>query len=140
MLEPTSPNTILNRIQPLPAPVIIDGEPEFEIADILDSKINKRRKACKLLYLILWTGYEGTDEETSWILASELDHASELVLDFHKSYPAKPGPLHSLKEILFTLVTPYIHTSLYSSLLAILSYFCQFLFLILSIKSSCTSL
>jgi len=26
---------------------------------------------CKLLYLVCWTGYEGTDEETSWILASQ---------------------------------------------------------------------
>ena len=96
MLEPTSPNTIPNRIQPPPPPVIIDGEPEFEISEVLDTKIDNRRKACKLLYLVRWAGYEGTDEETSWILATELDHASELVRDFHKSYPAKPGPLASL--------------------------------------------
>jgi hypothetical protein len=38
-------------------------------------------------------GYEGTDEETSWILASKLGHASELVADFHSAYPAKPSPL-----------------------------------------------
>ena len=96
MLEPTSPNTIPNRVQPPPALVVIDGGPEFEILDVLDSKIDKQRKACKLLYLVHWTGYEGTDEETSWILTSELDHASELVQDFHKSYPAKPGPLLTL--------------------------------------------
>jgi len=39
-----------------------------------------------------WTGYEGTDEETSWLTADELTHAQELVDDFHKSYPEKPGP------------------------------------------------
>ena len=92
MLEPASPNTIPNRIQP--PPVIVDGEPEFEISEVLDSKIDNRWKACKLLYLIQWTGYEGTDEETSWILATELDHASKLVQDFHKSYPTKPGPFY----------------------------------------------
>ena len=92
MLEPASPNTIPNHIQPPPPPVIVDGEPEFEISEVLDSKIDNRWKACKLLYLIRWTGYEGTDEETLWILATELDHASELVQDFHKSYPTKPGP------------------------------------------------
>ena len=96
MLEPTSLNTIPNRIQPPPPPVIIDGEPEFEISEVLDTKIDNRRKMCKLLYLVRWAGYEGTDEETSWILATKLDHASELVRDFHKSYPAKPGPLASL--------------------------------------------
>jgi len=49
-----------------------------------------------LPYLVYWTGYEGTDEETSWILTSELRHASELVVNFHSAYPAKSGPLSSL--------------------------------------------
>ena len=79
MLEPASPNTIPNRIQPPLPPVIIDGEPEFEISKVLDTKIANRRKMCKLLYLVRWAGYEGTNEETSWILATKLDHASELV-------------------------------------------------------------
>ena len=91
-LEPTTPNTILNRIQPLPPPIEIDGEPEFEISEILDSKIDNRRWLCKLLYLVCWAGYEGTDEETSWILMMELGNASELVADFHSTYPNKPGP------------------------------------------------
>ena len=72
-------------------PVILDGEPEYEILEILDSKIDKRRR-CRLQYLVCWAGYEGTDEETSWLLASELGHASEVVLDFHQAYPEKPGP------------------------------------------------
>ena len=68
----------------------MDGEPEFEITEVLDSKIDHQRSKCKLLYLVRWTGYAGTDEETSWILASELGNAPELVSDFHQS--AKPGP------------------------------------------------
>src|SRR3979490_1934239 len=89
MLEPTSPNTISNCTQPPPPAVIIDGEPEFEVTEVLDSKIDNRRKACKLLYLVRWAGYEGMDEETSWILASEVDHTSELVQHFHKSTLSK---------------------------------------------------
>ena len=95
MLEPATPNPIPNHVQPPPPPIIVDDEPEFEISEILDSKIDNRHRACKLLYLVRWTGYEGTDEETSWILASELGHASELVADFHSAYPAKSGPLSS---------------------------------------------
>ena len=75
---------------------MVNEEPEFEISKILDTKIDNRRRACKLLYLVRWTGYEGTDEETSWILASELGHASKLVTEFHTKYPAKPGPLSNL--------------------------------------------
>ena len=94
-LEPAIPNTIPNRVQPLPPPVKIEGEPEYEIAEILDSKVDRRRCNCKLLYLVRWLGYEGTDEETSWLLATELGHVSNLVSDFHSRYPAKPGP-HSV--------------------------------------------
>ena len=91
-LEPAIPNTIPNRVQPLPLPVEIEGEPEYEIAKILDSKIDRRHRNCKLLYLVRWLGYEGTDEETSWLLAMELGHASNLISDFHSCYPTKPGP------------------------------------------------
>ena len=96
MLEPAFPNTIPDRVQPPPPPVMVNTEPEFKISEILDTKIDNHRRACKLLYLVHWTGYEGTDEETLWILASELGHASELVMEFHAKYPAKPGPLSKL--------------------------------------------
>src|SRR5882672_10791230 len=96
MLEPETPNLIPDRVQPPPLPITVDNEPKFKISEILNTKIDNRHCACKLLYLVCWTGDEGTDEETSWILASELSHASELVSDFHKAYPAKPGPLSSL--------------------------------------------
>ena len=96
MLEPAVLNTIPNRVQPPPPPIMVDNEPEFKISEILDTKINNRCHASKLVYLVCWTGYEGTDEETSWILASELGHASEVIVDFHKAYPAKHGPLSSL--------------------------------------------
>ena len=79
-----------------PPPITVDDEPEFKISEILDSKIDNRRHTCKLLYLVHGTGYEGTNEETSWILASELGHASELIADFHLAYPAKSGPLSKL--------------------------------------------
>jgi len=41
-LELAIPNTILDRIQPPPPPVEVDGEPEFEISEILDSKVDRR--------------------------------------------------------------------------------------------------
>ena len=96
MLEPATLNMIPDRVQSPPLPVFIDGKPEFEIAKILDSKVNQRCRNCKLLYLVCWTRYAGTDEETSWILATELGNAPELVADYHTAYPAKPGPLHQI--------------------------------------------
>jgi len=95
MLEPATPNEIPNRTQSPPPPIEIDGEPEYEIAEILDSKIDRRR-TCKLLYLVRWLGYEGTDEEFSWLPATELEHAAELITEFHSAYPTKAGPLSHL--------------------------------------------
>jgi hypothetical protein len=95
MLEPSTLNSVPNRIQPPPSLVIIDEEPEYEISKILNSKLDKRQ-ACKLLYLFRWSGYEGTDKETSWIPANELGHASKIVSEFHLHYPNKPSPLSNL--------------------------------------------
>jgi len=92
ILKPTTSNTFSKRIQLAPAPVIIDREPKYEISWIVDSKIDYWQ-ACKLLYMVIWLGYEDTGNESKWISASKLTHAVDLVPDFHIAYPAKPGPL-----------------------------------------------
>ena len=92
MLKPTTSNTFSKRIQPALAPVIIDGKPEYEISWIVDSKID-HWWACKLLYKVIWLGYEDTGDESEWISTSELIYAMDLVSDFHIAYPTKPSPL-----------------------------------------------
>ena len=92
MLEPAISNTFSKRIQLAPTPVIIDGEPEYKISQIVDSKID-RWQACKLLYKVIWLDYEDTGDKSEWIAISELIHAADLVSDFHIAYLAKPGPL-----------------------------------------------
>src|SRR6266540_2369877 len=64
MLKPHTSSSILNHTKLPSAPVKVDSELEYKIAEILDTKIDKRR-CCKLLYLVKWLGYEGTNEETS---------------------------------------------------------------------------
>jgi len=92
MLEPAIPNTFLQCSEPLPASVIIDREPEYEISKIVNSKIDCWR-ACKLLYKVIWLGYEDTNNNSEWLPATELVHAKELVNDFHLKYLSKPGQL-----------------------------------------------
>ena len=82
-LEPATPNTISNCVQTPSSLVDIDGETEYEIEEILDLKVYCQCCNCKLLYLIHWSGYKGTDEEMSWLLVDELGHVSQLVHDFH---------------------------------------------------------
>ena len=51
MLEPATPNKIPNHVQSLPPPVEVQGELEYEISEVLDSKIDNQH-SCKLLYLV----------------------------------------------------------------------------------------
>jgi len=46
----------------------VEGDLEFEVAQILDSKWD-RRKSDPLLYYMRWAGYEGITEEFSWLTA-----------------------------------------------------------------------
>ena len=92
MFKPTTSNTFSERIQLAPTPVIIDGKPEYEISRIVDSKID-HRQACKLLYKVIWLGYENTGDKSEWISASKLTYAANLVSNFHITYSTKLGPL-----------------------------------------------
>ena len=92
MLEPATPNTFSQCSEPLPAPVIIDRELEYKISKIVNSKIDCQR-ACKLLYKVIWLEYKDTNNNSEWLPAMELEHAKELLSDFHLKYPSKLGPL-----------------------------------------------
>ena len=86
MLELSTLNDFPNRVSLPQPPITIDGEPKYEISEVLDSKIDKCHK-CQLQYLVKWSGYEGTEDETSWLPASELNNAAEVISDFHRAYP-----------------------------------------------------
>jgi hypothetical protein len=91
MLEPSFPNSIPNRVISPPPPVEIDGSIEYEVEQILDSKLDRRRRI-QLQYYVQWAGYKDQPDEYTWIDASDLENAYELVADYHTKYPSKPGP------------------------------------------------
>ena len=92
MLKPATSNTFSERIQLAPTPVIIDGKLKYEISQIVNSKIDCQW-ACKLLYKVIWLGYENTEDKSKWIPTFKLTYATDLVSDFHITYSTKPGPL-----------------------------------------------
>jgi len=89
-LEPSPLSQIPNHTNP-PLPLVeLDGSIEFEVAEVLDSKLDKQRRD-PLLYYIRWSSYEGTAEEYLWLTASDLENAPRLVADFHRRHPHKPA-------------------------------------------------
>jgi len=73
-LEPASPSSIEDHHNPPPPSIEVEGDIKYEIAQVLDSKLDCWRKS-PLLYYVQWAGYKGTDE---------LNHVSELVQEFHE--------------------------------------------------------
>ena len=71
------------RLCPPPLLEIINGEKEFIMEEILDSRVIN----WKLGYLIKWEGYR--IEHNSWELADDV-HAPEHIMDFHWRHPRAP--------------------------------------------------
>lgn len=65
------------------------GEEEFEIDNIVDSRIRKLRGKPILEYRIHWKGYDS--EEDSWTTADQFDDDDPPVLEFYKAFPKKPS-------------------------------------------------
>ena len=76
----------LDELEEPPPPVIVDGEPEYEVDEILDSRVFRK----KLQYLVSWKGYDIS--EHSWEPVENFSNHEESVLEFHHRYPLKPGP------------------------------------------------
>ena len=70
LLEPRKESSIPNRTNPPPPPDIIEGEPEFEVDEVLDSRIYRG----VLQYLVSWKGYDAS--ENSWEPADNLSRVS----------------------------------------------------------------
>ena len=79
LLEPVRTSTIPNRHQEPPPPIIIEEEEEWEVSQILDSKL----KRGKLWYLVEWKGFSQDPERSTWEPTESLNNCPELVKDFH---------------------------------------------------------
>ena len=92
MLQPTSSSEIPNRVVDPPLPIELEDSDEWEVYQILDSRIDRCRKGSGLLYLVEWKGFNNTPDATSWELPEHLANAPDAVHAFHQAYPAKPAP------------------------------------------------
>src|SRR5690606_26351257 len=79
-LSPWKGNDVNGILPPPPEPVELEGELEYEVHDILDSRWRGRGKNRKLEYLVSWKGYGSTDD--TWEPEENLEHAPEIVKEF----------------------------------------------------------
>ena len=91
---------------PLPPPPlleIVDGEEEWVVEEILDSKVINR----KLCYLVKWEGFGM--EHNSWEPQNNL-HGPERVAEFHQKNPGVPQQIQfvDFNMIPFQTLTPVV--------------------------------
>lgn len=76
----------------LPPPEIIEDEQEWEVEDIVDSRLHGRDK--QLQYYVKWKGYP--DADNSWEPKRNLQNAGDKITEFHKKHPSAPRHIRSL--------------------------------------------
>ena len=86
LLEVYHASALPGRQPTRPPPIELVSGDEYEVEEILDSKLFRR----KLYYLVLWKGYPLS--EATWEPPHHLMNAAEAVRDFHLRYPSKPMP------------------------------------------------
>ena len=94
-----------------PPPDLIDGEEEYEVEEILQSR--RFGRGHKVQYLVKWKGYP--ELENQWVDWDNL-HADEVIVDFKKKNPAavshiKAGTSEAEFDNSLSLMTDNGHSS-----------------------------
>jgi hypothetical protein len=94
-LRPYAEPTIPGQATSEPPPVEINGELEYEVEQILDSRIYRNR----FQYLVKWKGY--TEEHNTWEPIDNVTNAQAAIDEFHRTHPSAPRRLRSLEFFRF---------------------------------------
>ena len=90
LLLPHKESQLPGRHPPEPASIEVEGEEEYEVEEVLDSRRYGRWK--KLQYLVHWKGWG--PEHDSWEDVADLGNAPRIMQKFHSAHPEAPGPLN----------------------------------------------
>src|SRR6267378_4162722 len=85
-----NPGRVKTSVPPPPPPELINGEEEYVVEEIQDSRMFRRR----LQYLVKWEGY-GTEGNT-WEYAEHVNNTPERVAEFHRRNPAAPRRIRAM--------------------------------------------
>jgi hypothetical protein len=86
LLDPVVEDPLEGQVVPPPPPVEIDGEEEYQVSSVEDSRVYRNQ----LQYLVRWTWYVSL----TWEPAKFVD-GLQAVGDFHNPYPGRPGRLEN---------------------------------------------
>jgi transposase InsO family protein len=90
-LRPYKPPTLPGQQITPQSPIEIEGEPEYEVEQILDSRLRRN----KLQFLVKWKGY--TNENNSWEPEENCSNAHNAIAKFYGEYPNAPRRIAKLQ-------------------------------------------
>ncbi|PIL28875.1 hypothetical protein GSI_08921 [Ganoderma sinense ZZ0214-1] len=90
LLLPHKESQLPGRHPPEPASIEVEGEEEYEVEEVLESRRYGRWK--KLQYLVHWMGWG--PEHDSWEDAADLANAPTVVQKFHSTHLDAPSPFN----------------------------------------------
>src|SRR6202142_436318 len=90
-LHPYNAPTVPNQKKVPPEPVEIEGELEYDVEKIIDSRMRRGR----LEYLVKWEGY--TTEHNTWEPESNLTHAKKSIQTYYKAHPGAPRRIGAIQ-------------------------------------------
>jgi len=70
-------------------PVTVEGTPEYEVEEIMDSQLNHN----KLKFLVKWSGY--TNNYNTWEPEANCANSCDIIKEFYKSNPSTLRKLHA---------------------------------------------
>jgi hypothetical protein len=74
-----------------PLPIVINGEDEWEVECILDSKLLRK----KLYYRVQWKDHP---MDLEWYSVENFANAPEVTQTFHRQYPKKPRTAYKIRR------------------------------------------
>ena len=84
LLEPARNDPLPGQVNPPPPPVVVGDHEEWEVEDIVDSRIHYRT----LQYRVKWCGYADPTWEPWYHVRS-----NARLTPYHERYPDRPGPM-----------------------------------------------
>ena len=82
LIDPVATDPLEGHWQEPPPLILIDGEEEWLMEEILDAQKIRR----SLNYLIKWVGFDNS----TWQPAADITHSPELLQEFYERFSTKP--------------------------------------------------
>jgi hypothetical protein len=112
LLRKNLQNFILDQIISSSSSIIIDDEKEFDVEDIIDSRLIERILNKRLQYKIRWIEHSSNRK---WYPTENFENAKEILTDYHQRYLDKSNPHFLIIQFLFiSLMTHLIKPSIWA--------------------------